>query len=254
MTRARSKLLVPALIAGSLLTAAPAVAHPGGPPRGPGNPGAGAGRESAAPSRVTARVRRAEQALNRAQERIDDGDAAKAVAQLAAVRRALASASRSALKHVAAGDAAGPASVETILAAEHDVVTGTTDSFDGQDGDVVSALTATLKQSLDARDDAVAAIAALGVSDQAEYGDVLDQGSSQLADELDGIAEALSDDTLTDAAKSALTDAKAQVKATKKDLEARIAVIGDSSSSQEDGGDGGGPGGGGPGPGWFDGP
>ena len=248
MTRALSRFVVPAVIAGSLITAAPALAHHGGGgPQGP--PGAGRA-QSVVPSRIASRVQRAEKALSRAQERIDDGDSAKAVAQLTAVRRALASASKSALKHVKAGDTAGPASVATVLATEHDVVTGAADSFDGQDGDVVTALAATLKQSLDARDEAVAAIAAIGVSDQAEYGDVLDQASSQLADELDGIAEALSDDTLTDAAKSALTDAKAQVTATKKDVDARVAAIGDS-SSYEDGG--GGPGDG-PGPGWFDGP
>jgi hypothetical protein len=248
MTRALSRFVVPAILAGSLITAAPALAHHGGGgPQGP--PGAGRA-QSVVPSRIAGRVQRAEQALSRAQERIDDGEGAKAVAQLAAARRALASASKSALKRVKAGDAAGPASVDTVVAAEHLVVTGAADSFDGQDGDVVTALTATLKQSLDARDEAVAAIAALGVSDQADYGDVLDQASTQLADELDGIAEALSDDTLTDAAKSALTDAKTQVTATKKDVEARIAVIGDSGSSQ---GDGGGPGDG-PGPGWFDGP
>jgi len=249
MTRALSRFVVPAILAGSLITAAPALAHHGGGgPQGP--PGAGRA-QSVVPSRIASRVQRAEQALSRAQERIDDGDGAKAVAQLAAARRALASASKSALKHVKSGDTAGPASVDTVVAAEHLAVTGAADSFDGQDGDVVTALTATLKQSLDARDDAVAAIAALGVSDQAEYGDVLDQASSQLADELDGIAEALSDDTLTDPAKAALTDAKAQVTATKKDVEARIAVIGTSSSSEDDTGDG--PGNG-PGPGWFDGP
>ena len=62
-----------------------------------------------------------------------------------------------------------------MLAAEHDVVAGTADSFDGQDGDVVTALGATLKQALDARDEAVAAVAALGDSDQADYADVLDR-------------------------------------------------------------------------------
>lgn len=249
MTRALSRFVVPVLIAGSLTTAAPALAHHGG---GPPGPRGGDRAQSVVPSRVSSRVQRAEKALSRAQERIDDGESAKAVAQLAAVRRALASASKSALKRVKAGDTAGPAGVATVLAAEHAIATATADSFDGQDGDVVTGLAATLKQALDARDAAVEAVAGLGGSDQADYADELDRASSQLADELDGLAEALDDDTLTDAAKSALTDAKTQTTATKKTVDARVAALGDSSSSQEDEGDG--PGGDGPGPGWFDGP
>ncbi len=233
MTRAFSRMLMPALIAGSLVTAAPALAQSqGGPP-----PGGGRGAsdsQSAAPSRVTSRVRRAEKALDRAEERIDDGDAAKAVAQLSAVRRALASASKSALKHVKTGDDAGPASVATVLAAEHDIVASTADNFDGQDGDVVTGLAATLKHALDTRDAAIAAITALSDSDQAAYADVLAEASSAQGDELDAIDEALSDDTLTDAAKSALTDARTQITATRKTVDARVTALGSSSSQGDD--------------------
>ena len=61
MTRALSRFVVPAIIAGSLTTAAPALAHHGG--GGPQGPPGAANARSVVPSRVTSRVQRAEKAL-----------------------------------------------------------------------------------------------------------------------------------------------------------------------------------------------
>lgn len=234
MKRLLSHATAAALVAGSLTTAAPALAHDVGG-HGPGDRRSASSTRSTVPSRVTNRLSRASAALRRAEERIDDGDAAKAVAQLAAVRRALSSASRSGLKHVVAGDDAGPATAGALLGVEHDIAAGAVDNFDGQDGDAVDALATTLDRALDARDEAVAAISALSESDQGEYSDVLDSTSKDLADELDAIDEALSDDTLTSGAKSALGGARTKVTATRKNVDARVEALG-SSREEDDGG------------------
>src|ERR1700750_194906 len=109
-------------------------------------------------SRVADRASRAERDVTRAGDGIDDGNAATAVSALRAARTSLASAQKTALKHVVAGDAAGPAYAWAILAADDKIAAGAADSFDGQDGDVVDALATTLKAADDSRDAVIAAI------------------------------------------------------------------------------------------------
>ncbi|HET6510471.1 MAG TPA: hypothetical protein VFG42_26990 [Baekduia sp.] len=185
-----------------------------------------------APSRVTDRATRAVKAIARASDAVDDGDATKASAALKAARTNLASALKTATKHVQAGDAYGPASADVVLRAEHRVAAGAADLFDGQDGTVVDDLATTLKAADDGRDALVAAIGGLAADREAEYADALDSASEDVADELSDLADALSDDTLTDAAKSALTAAQTQVTATRTAIEALVGIA--SSSSGDD--------------------
>ncbi|HWI73601.1 MAG TPA: hypothetical protein VNT55_16710 [Baekduia sp.] len=213
------------LAAAASLAAVPATASAHG--GGPGD------RVTArhAPSRVTDRAARAVKAVNRATDAIDDGDAAKVTAALKAARTNLASALKTATKHVVAGDAAGPASAGVVLAAQHRVASGAANLFDGQDGTTVTDLAATLKAADDGRDALIASIAALATDDQADYADALDAASEDVADEISDLADALSDDTLTTAAKDALNAALTQVKAT----QTAIAALTASSSSSDDG-------------------
>ena len=170
-------------------------------------------------SRVASRLRRADRALDRAEERVDDGETAKAIAQLKANRRALSLALTSALKR-------DDDSLEAVMHAQHKTIATVTGLFDGvTDGDLVSALDATLDAAIAGRDKAVAA----SEDDGGVDGDV--------ADEREAIAEALADDELTDAAKTSLGDADTALQATATAAEASGA------SETEDAGAPGGPGG-----------
>src|ERR1700754_763081 len=163
--------------------------------------------------RVTDRTARAAKDVSRAGDAIDDGNATTAVSDLKAARTNLASAQKTALKHVVAGDDTGAAYAWAILSADDRIASGSADEFDGQDGDVVTALATTLKAADDSRDAVIAAINAL--SDKSAYADVASRAADDVTDELGDISDALSDDTLTEAAKSALTDAQTQLTATK---------------------------------------
>jgi hypothetical protein len=190
-------------------------------------------RHSAAPARVTDRAARAIRAVQRASGSIDDGDATKAAANLKAARTNLASALKTAQKHVVTGDAAGPASADVVLAATHRVAAGAANLFDGQDGATVDALAETLKAADDDRDALVAAIAALPAADQAGYADVASGAAADVTAELSDLADALSDDTLTAAAKAALNAAVTHLGATKNAL----AALAGSASSSNNGAD-----------------
>src|SRR4051794_38916481 len=97
----KTKLGAATLAAGLVAAVpAPALAH-----GGPGD----RGRFADVPSRIATKLTRAEKALDRAQERADDGNVDGAVAQLAAVRRNLASAEKSAVKRTTADSENGPA-------------------------------------------------------------------------------------------------------------------------------------------------
>ena len=209
----------------ALTTAAPAVAHPGGDGGGGHHRGGHGGRYADVPARIANRLRRAESALSRAEEKADDGDSAGAVASLTAARRNLASAAKSAKKR--AGQDDGPDSMAAVASVQHDVVDETSQLFDGLDGSVVDALATTLKSALDGRDDIVAS--ATGE----DYYELYESVDSDAGDEGDAIAEALSDDELTSAAKSALTDAATQLKATQTKA-AALAEASDTSDAEDD--------------------
>lgn len=205
-------------LAASLALALPGAAFAGGGDRHRGGDGP---RGGDAPTRVTAPLARAARALDRAEERIDDGETAGAVTALTSVRRNLASAVKAAKRRVS-GET-GPDSVLAVVSAQHRVVLGTANAFDGQSGDVVDALAATLDAALDGRDDLLAAVPADGDA----YGDVFGAVSADAADETETLNEVKEDDTLTDAARAAVDAALAQVAAT-----------GSAASARAGGGDG----------------
>ena len=162
-------------------------------------------------SRVATKLKAAERSLGRAQDYIDDGESAKAVTTLAATNRNLRSALKAVKRRVVAGNDQGAASAYAFAAVADDVVDVTAAGFDGQDGDVVTALASSLDVAADSRDELVAAIDALSDADTSGYARVLARIKADAEDEAADIAEALSDDTLTDAAKAALTAAATQV-------------------------------------------
>jgi hypothetical protein len=192
-------------------------------------------------SRVATKLKSAERSLARAQGYIDDGESGKAVTALASTNRNLRSALKAVKRRVVAGNVAGAASAYAFAAVADDVIGASVNGFDGQDGDVVTALAASLDAALDSRDELVAAIDALSDSDTAAYSRALSRIASDAKNEADDIAEALSDDTLTDAAKTALNAAATQATATASAASALVpaGTSGDWSSSSRDGsGDG----------------
>jgi len=216
-----------AALAAASLVALPASASAHG-----GGERAGGDRAAAvkAPSRVADRAARAVKAVSRATDAIDDGDAAKATAALTAARTNLASALKSASKAVTAKSPSGPVAAAIVLDAQHRVAAGAANDVDGQDGTVVDDLATTLKAADDGRDALVAAIGALSADDRAGYADALGGAADDVAEELSDLADALSDDTLTTAAKDALTAAQTQDTATAAAIKALLDAQGSASS------------------------
>ncbi len=170
-------------------------------------------RRGDVPSRIANKLRSAERAMQRAQEHADDAEPDASVAALAAVRRHLASATKSVGRRVSsAGNPGGPAAAAALARTQGDIVEGTVGLFDGAPDSIVAADAETLKAALDGRDALVAGIAAL--TDHSGYGRALKTIARDAAGEAQDIAETLTDDTLTDGAKAALTAAQTQVTAT----------------------------------------
>jgi hypothetical protein len=113
---------------------------------------------------------------------------------------------------VSSGDEAGPAAAAALARTQGRVIDGAISLFDGAPDAIVAADAETLKAALDGRDALVAAIAAL--SDKSGYAWALKIVAKDATGEAADIGEALTDDTLTDAAKAALTAAQAQATAT----------------------------------------
>jgi hypothetical protein len=164
------------------------------------------------PSRIANKLRSAERAMERAQDHADDAEPDAAVAALAAARRHLASASKTVARRIAAGNAGGPAAAAALARTQGEVVDAAIGVFDGASDPIVAADAETLKAALDGRDALLAAIVAL--PDKSAYAWALKTIARDAAGEAEDIAEALTDDTLTDAAKAALTAAATQVAAT----------------------------------------
>jgi hypothetical protein len=205
-----------AALASSLLLVLPASALATGD-HGPqdwgdrGDHGRGAGFGEV-PSRIASKLRSAERAIDRAQDHADDAEPDASVAALAATRRHLSSASKSVLRRVSSGNEGGPAAAAALARTQGRVIDGAISLFDGAPDAIVAADAETLKAALDGRDALVAAIAAL--PDKSAYGWALKIVAKDATGEAADIAEALTDDTLTDAAKAALTAAQAQATAT----------------------------------------
>lgn len=223
----RSMLLKgPALgLAAALAMAAPAAAHHRG-----GDDGMKAGGK--APSRVVSKARSALKAIDRADERLNDNETAKAVSQLAAARRSLASAQKTTIRKLSADN--GPAAASVLFAAQGKAASELSGLFDEQTGEAVDALAQTLGYVVDQRDALVAAISALDDTAEAKYAGVMSRAANGIGDEIGDYDDALADDTLTDAAKTAITNAKTKATATKAALEARATALGSSSSNGSD--------------------
>jgi hypothetical protein len=162
------------------------------------------------PSRVSSRIRRAERALDRAGDAVDDGNATAAAPALKSVNTNLTAAAKAAKKRVSADN--GPDSFYAVTSAQDDVIDNVVSLYDGADDATVTALTTTLNGAISGRDDLIAAIAAL--TDQSDYAFVIDDVGDDVTDEIASIDDALADDTLSDQAKSDLTDARAKLVAT----------------------------------------
>lgn len=149
----------------------------------------------------------------------------------------LAAATKAANKKVAAGADNGPDAAGAVAHADDDVISETSGLFDGADV-LVDPLNATLNGAIDGRDSLVASISALSADDQQDYVGVLEQIDSDTSDEIDGIDEALSDDTLTDDAKADLTAAKGKLSATQTAVEGLLANLDTSEAAADDSQDG----------------
>jgi hypothetical protein len=218
-----------------LVAAGPAAAQPGGHHGHGAHAGRGGGD---VPSRVAKRVKRAERALDRASGYADDGNDAAAASSLAGVRKNLAAATKATGKRVAAAADNGPDAAGAVARAQHDVITEVSGLFDGADA-LVGDLDTTLNAAIDGRDSLVAAIGALSTDDQQAYVHVLQRIDNDVSDEIDGIDEALSDDTLASDAKDDLTAARAKLVATQTAVQGLLSGLDTSDSASADGSDGG---------------
>ena len=230
------RTLTAALLGASLVAAAPAVASAGPGHHGRGGDNAGARSDrSDVPSRVSSRLKRAERALDRASDAVDDGNATAAASALKGVRSNLAAALKAAKKRAATDN--GPDSFYAVASTQHNVIDEVASLYDGADDATVAALTETLNAAIDGRDDLIATIPA---GSQSDYSFVYDAINDDVASEIESIDEALSDDTLTDTAKSDLTAARAKLVATQGVVQPLAAstsqtAANDDSSSADDG-------------------
>jgi hypothetical protein len=204
------RTLTAALLGASLVAALPAVASAGPGHHGRGGDQAGARFDrSDVPSRVASRLKRAERALDRASDAVDDGNATAAASSLKGVRGNLAAALKAAKKRAATDN--GPDSFYAVASTQHRVIDEVASLYDGADDATVAALTETLNAAIDGRDDLIAAIPA---GSQSDYAFVYDEIDDDVADEIEAIDEALSDDTLSSTATADLTAARAKLVAT----------------------------------------
>ena len=256
------RAILPLALAVGLVTAAPAAADAKAPAKAHA-----AGGDVVAltyPSLVQVRVGRTERALERATRKMENGDTVKAATTLKVVRRQLAAAWRGAryvirttpppppaddarVRARKSGDApagptyAGPAETAfRVLTLQHDVASGMVALIDGAHGTGLNALSTTLNQVNDRRDQALAYILSVAppvppeddaAADAARVGarasqeedagpptfDVLMPNlAPQLDDELQAISGTTSDATdLTAGGRRLLNAAGAQVTRTK---------------------------------------
>ena len=186
-------------------------------PRRPGRRGVRRrGHEQAragVPSRVATKLKGVERSL--AQDYVDDGESAKAVTARSPRRptATCAPALKAVKRRVVAGNETGDSSATPSRRCPTTSSTSRRRASTGRTA-TSSALASSLDVAADSRDELVAAIA-LSDADTAAYAGVLAQIAADAQAEAEDIAEALSDDTLTDAAKAALNAAATQVAATR---------------------------------------
>lgn len=175
-------------------------------------------------SRVTTKLRSVGRGLDRAEGYVEDGDAAKAATALASVRRSLASAQRTTLRKVTADGDGASASATAVERAEHAIVASTTSLYDGQTGDVVTAISTTLDAALDGREALATAVAALTDEQEADYDRYYAKVAKDVAAEAEDVADAVADDELSTEAGTALGEAATRLAAQKTAVDAIVAA------------------------------
>lgn len=189
-------------------------------------------RASDVPSRVAAPLKRTLRSLERAEERIEDGEADKAVAALTATRRNL-SASLKAAKRRLSDEDTGPASAEAVASVQHDVVDTVGNLYDGQDGSVVEALDTTLVAAVDSRDAIGTAVSALGEDASWDYEDFFAVVADDTEEELATIAEIREDDTVPAAGDAVLAAALTKITATHQAATSRLDSLSDEDEDED---------------------
>lgn len=164
-------------------------------------------------SRVQTKLRSVSRGLDRAEGFVEDGDATKAASSLASVRRSLASAQRTTLRKVAADADGAEANAVAVERAEHAVVATTASLYDGQSGDVVTALSTTLDAALDGRDALISGVDALTDEQAEDYDRYQAKVLRDVAAETEDVADATADDELTADATAALAEATTRLAA-----------------------------------------
>jgi hypothetical protein len=183
------------------------------------------------PTRVAAAINRTQTALDNAAEHIDEGEYAKAVTSLRAVRNNMYRADRAARAQMNAVPAvpvdpeadpedvpestAGPDSVIAVLTLDQTVVTTLAGIFDSNSQGVVVALTHALFQTMTARDKLLAAVIALDPEGAgAAYADGMPDTLDGYTDEVANLTEALQNDTLSVGGKKVIQAALVKSQAT----------------------------------------
>jgi hypothetical protein len=183
------------------------------------------------PTRVAAAINRTQTALDNAAEHIDEGEYAKAVTSLRAVRNNMYRADRAARAQMNAVPAvpvdpeadpedvpestAGPDSVIAVLTLDQTVVTTLAGIFDSNSQGVVVALTHALFQTMTARDKLLAAVIALDPEGAgAAYADGMPDTLDGYTDEVSNLTEALQNDTLSVGGKKVIQAALVKSQAT----------------------------------------
>jgi hypothetical protein len=183
--------------------------------------GAAEDDEVVLPSRVANAITRAGNLLDTAGTSIDTGDAAKAVASLQALQRAIARADKAARKQMTApadpnaeeGATPGPDSVIAVLTLDQTVITTLADLFDGQSGQAVDAASQALFATENTRSKLLTSVVKLPAEGAgADYADGMADTLTGYDDEVANINEALSSDALSAPGSSTLRSALAQSK------------------------------------------
>ena len=182
--------------------------------------GGAADEESALPSRVANAIGRTELALDSAARSIGSRELTKAVASLGAVRFGLADADKAARRQMRAKPsedsetAPGPDAVVAVLTLDQEAVTTIAGLFNRRTGVLVQNLSTALAAALNLRDRLLASVTKLNPEGAgADYSDGMADSVTGYDDEVANLSEALADDVLSPAARTALTGGLARAKA-----------------------------------------
>jgi len=211
MRARRLSLLVPLTIVLGLLLVAPGSAMAQEEPDD----------EVVLPSRVSNAIKRAELSLDKVSQSLAGGEIPKAVVSLNSFRLSLVDADKAARRQMTAAPAdeeaettPGPDSVIAVLGLEQTAVTTIADLFNRRTGVIVNSLASGLVAAMSNRDSLLTSVIKLDPEGAgADYADGMADTVETYDDEVANITEALADDQLSPAGRSALTAALARSKA-----------------------------------------